>query len=151
MKDLFKAFCCLSNRIGTIRWGVEWKYELTQSLGCPGFDPHDSTSSPTEVVDFSAGLQPADALPSRPLEGTRIAVINETVGEGVTPGVMNAFKGALQHLESLGAEICEASPYVYLFVATGVQFESSTICATQMWPDCKGSVSHRGCKDVICA
>eukprot|EP00884_Botryococcus_braunii_P002560 jgi/Botrbrau1/12304/Bobra.0205s0003.1 len=79
-------------------------------LSCiSGFDPRDSTSSQADVIDFSAGLPATEGLPSKPLEGTRIAMIKETVGEGVTAGVMNAFKGALRHLGSLGAEICEVS------------------------------------------
>jgi hypothetical protein len=72
-----------------------------------GYDPHDPTSSRREVPDYAEGLLPAEGLLSRPLEGLRAGVIRETLGEGVSAGVADAVKGAIRHLEALGADVSE--------------------------------------------
>jgi aspartyl-tRNA(Asn)/glutamyl-tRNA(Gln) amidotransferase subunit A len=64
-----------------------------------GRDPCDATSlsSPEEIV-----------LPSREdLSGVRIGVPEELAGEGIQPGVLEAFQGALARAGELGAEISQ--------------------------------------------
>lgn len=72
-----------------------------------GRDQLDATSSLLPVPDFAQGLQEVDSLASRPLQGKKIGVIQETIGEGVSSGVNAVFNRAAKHLESLGAEISE--------------------------------------------
>ena len=48
-----------------------------------------------------------DSLSSRPLEGKTAALIRETSGAGVSPGVSAAVNRAAQHLEGLGARVEE--------------------------------------------
>ena len=74
---------------------------------CAGRDMLDATSSHMPVPDFTQGLQSIDSFASRPLQGKRIGVISETVGQGVSSGVNEAFSRAARHLESLGAEVHE--------------------------------------------
>ena len=59
------------------------------------------------VPDFTQGLEEVERFASRPLEGKRIGIIRETIGEGVSPGVNAAFDRAAQHLATLGAEVHE--------------------------------------------
>jgi aspartyl-tRNA(Asn)/glutamyl-tRNA(Gln) amidotransferase subunit A len=60
-----------------------------------------------QVVDI-VGLLPEDsALQSRPLEGLKIGIIQEAVGEGLAASVRDAVGGAASHLESLGAHVGE--------------------------------------------
>ena len=75
-----------------------------------GRDVHDATSSHLPVPDFTQGLQSVDSFTSRPLLGKRIGVISETIGQGVSSGVNEAFSRAARHLESLGAEVHEVCP-----------------------------------------
>ena len=72
-----------------------------------GADEADATSARQPAPDFAAGLRPAAELPDRPLAGRRLAVVAETRGAGVAPGVSAAMDRALRHLESLGAEVGE--------------------------------------------
>lgn len=70
-------------------------------------DTADSTSSPQEVPDYAGALPRLESLGSRPLEGKTAALIRETSGAGVSPGVSAAVKRAAQHLEALGARVEE--------------------------------------------
>jgi aspartyl-tRNA(Asn)/glutamyl-tRNA(Gln) amidotransferase subunit A len=72
-----------------------------------GRDQLDATSSHLPVPDYTQGLQSVDSLASRPLQGKRIGIIQETVGQGVSAGVNAAFDRAAKHLESLGAKVDE--------------------------------------------
>ncbi|GBG60702.1 hypothetical protein CBR_g12438 [Chara braunii] len=85
-----------------------------------GQDICDSTSSHSEVPDYTAGLEPLDSFSSKPLKGVRLGIIKETIGEGdgleegvirggVDSGVINAIKDAGRHLEELGATLDEVS------------------------------------------
>jgi len=51
-----------------------------------GPDSADSTCSQRPSEDFAAGLLPLEQLGSKPLAGRRLAVIQETSGEGVDAG-----------------------------------------------------------------
>jgi len=79
-----------------------------------GRDQLDATSSLLPVPDFAQGLQEVDSLASRPLQGKRIGVIQETIGEGVSSGVNAVFNRSAKHLESLGAEISEVRHISYI-------------------------------------
>lgn len=57
--------------------------------------------------DFAEGLPEPGSLGSRPLAGKRFGIIRETTGEGVSPGVSDAFAKATRHLENLGADVEE--------------------------------------------
>ena len=55
-----------------------------------GPDSADATCSQRPGEDFTAGLLPLEQLGSAPLAGRRLAVIQETSGEGVDAGVAEA-------------------------------------------------------------
>ncbi|KAF5831176.1 amidase signature domain-containing protein [Dunaliella salina] len=80
-----------------------------------GHDVRDSTSSSRPVPSFSQALEPStsgsstDYASSRPLQGKRMALIKETLGEGVEPQVQAAIMQAAKHYESLGAVVEEVS------------------------------------------
>jgi aspartyl-tRNA(Asn)/glutamyl-tRNA(Gln) amidotransferase subunit A len=64
-----------------------------------GQDPSDATS-----LAFPGQI----ALPAAErLDGVRLGVPEELTGEGIEPGVLAAFQGALQSAEELGAEVRE--------------------------------------------
>ena len=72
-----------------------------------GRDQLDATSSHMPVPEFTQGLEEVDRLASRPLQGKRLGIIQETIGQGVSPGVAAAFDRAARHLASLGADVHE--------------------------------------------
>lgn len=72
-----------------------------------GRDPLDATSSHLPVEDFAKGLHAAESFASKPLQGKMIGIIQETVGQGVSAGVNEAFGRAAAHFQSLGAEVHE--------------------------------------------
>ena len=78
-------------------------------LPAAGPDSADATCSQRPGEDFAAGLLPLEQLGSAPLAGRRLAVIQETSGEGVDAGVAEALAGAVKHLEGLGAVVDQAS------------------------------------------
>ncbi|MFI5004848.1 MAG: Asp-tRNA(Asn)/Glu-tRNA(Gln) amidotransferase subunit GatA [Solirubrobacterales bacterium] len=54
----------------------------------------------------SLGLPEEIALPTaESLEGVRLGVPEELTGEGIDPGVLDAFRAALEHARALGAEV----------------------------------------------
>ena len=78
---------------------------------CPaGPDAADATCSSRPSEDFGAGLLPVEQLGSTPLAGRRLAVIQETSGEGVDAGVSAALAAAVKHLEGLGATVDQVRP-----------------------------------------
>ncbi|CAO2036719.1 unnamed protein product, partial [Urochloa humidicola] len=74
-----------------------------------GHDKMDSTSSTQNVPDYASKLVSLDLLESKPLNGVRIGIIKETLGEGVDTGVVSSIKGAASHLEQLGSVVEEVS------------------------------------------
>lgn len=57
----------------------------------------------------SSELVSLNLLESKPLNGLRIGIIQETPGEGVANGVVSSIKGSASHLEQLGyvvEEVC---------------------------------------------
>ncbi|ROT32647.1 Asp-tRNA(Asn)/Glu-tRNA(Gln) amidotransferase subunit GatA [Micromonospora sp. HM5-17] len=71
-----------------------------------GHDPRDSTSIPQPVPDVVAA---ARAGATGDLSGVRLGLVTEFSGEGAEPGVMAAFRDAVDALTKLGAEVVEVS------------------------------------------
>jgi aspartyl-tRNA(Asn)/glutamyl-tRNA(Gln) amidotransferase subunit A len=71
-----------------------------------GYDPLDSTSIDAPVPDVVAAVR---AGASGDLAGVRVGVVRELGGEGYQPGVERAYRGAVERLEKLGAEVVEVS------------------------------------------
>ncbi|MDW5329023.1 Asp-tRNA(Asn)/Glu-tRNA(Gln) amidotransferase subunit GatA [Plantactinospora sp. KLBMP9567] len=71
-----------------------------------GHDPRDSTSIPAPVPDVVAA---ARAGAGGDLTGVRLGLVTEFSGEGAEPGVMAAFRDAVDALTKLGAEVVEVS------------------------------------------
>jgi aspartyl-tRNA(Asn)/glutamyl-tRNA(Gln) amidotransferase subunit A len=67
-----------------------------------GHDPRDSTSVPHEVPDYAAALD-------RGIEGLRVGVWRESLGEGTQPGVRDRVGEAAERFASLGAAVEEVS------------------------------------------
>lgn len=67
-----------------------------------GHDPRDSTSVRDAVPDYVAGLD-------RGVEGLRIGVVAEGLGEGTQPGVRARIGEAAERFARLGCEVGEAS------------------------------------------
>jgi aspartyl-tRNA(Asn)/glutamyl-tRNA(Gln) amidotransferase subunit A len=94
------AFASSLDQIGPFSQTVE---DTAIMLGAiAGYDPKDSTSLKVEVPDYTQFLQPE-------LQGKKIGVIQETLGEGLDPEVAAATEKAVQQLKDLGAEIVEIS------------------------------------------
>ncbi|PKA60462.1 Glutamyl-tRNA(Gln) amidotransferase subunit A, chloroplastic/mitochondrial [Apostasia shenzhenica] len=74
-----------------------------------GHDRLDSTSSKQEVPDFAKELVSLNNVDSKPLNGLRVGLIKETIGEGVGIGIVSVVKAAASHLEQLGCELTEIS------------------------------------------
>ena len=64
-----------------------------------GIDPNDNTTIDNRNEDYLSEIDSG-------IEGKRIGIIKEMIGEGIDPAVMSATKDAISKLESLGA-ICE--------------------------------------------
>ncbi|SCL34256.1 aspartyl/glutamyl-tRNA(Asn/Gln) amidotransferase subunit A [Micromonospora pallida] len=71
-----------------------------------GHDPRDSTSIPQPVPDVVAA---AKLGATGDLTGVKLGVVTEFSGEGAEPGVLAAFRDAVEALTKLGAEIVEVS------------------------------------------
>jgi aspartyl-tRNA(Asn)/glutamyl-tRNA(Gln) amidotransferase subunit A len=71
-----------------------------------GHDPRDSTSIPQPVPDVVAA---ARAGADGDLTGVKLGLVREFSGEGAEPGVMAAFRDAVDALTKLGAEVVEVS------------------------------------------
>lgn len=64
-----------------------------------GIDPNDNTTVDNKNMDYLSGIETG-------IEGKRIGIIKEMIGEGIDPSVLSATKDAISKLESLGA-VCE--------------------------------------------
>jgi len=71
-----------------------------------GHDPADSTSIPQPVPDV-VGAAARGATGD--LAGVRLGLVRELAGEGAEPGVVAAFREAVDALTKLGAEVVEVS------------------------------------------
>jgi aspartyl-tRNA(Asn)/glutamyl-tRNA(Gln) amidotransferase subunit A len=71
-----------------------------------GHDPRDSTSIPRPVPDV-VGAAARGATGD--LTGVRLGLVREFAGEGAEPGVLAAFRDAVDALTKLGADVVEVS------------------------------------------
>jgi aspartyl-tRNA(Asn)/glutamyl-tRNA(Gln) amidotransferase subunit A len=71
-----------------------------------GHDPCDSTSIPAPVPDVVGA---AVRGTSGDLSGVRVGLVKEFSGEGAEPGVVSAYRDAVDALAKLGADIVEVS------------------------------------------
>ena len=101
------AYASSLDVIGPMSNCVEDAAILLQSIS--GLDPLDSTSSSEAVPDFYSHLSASMGNSSKPLQGKKIGLVKQTLGEGVDPQVEAAVRKAATHLESLGAIVEEVS------------------------------------------
>jgi len=71
-----------------------------------GHDPRDSTSIPKAVPDVVGA---ARLGATGDLTGVKLGLVKEFAGEGAEPGVLAAFREAVEKLVKLGAEVVEIS------------------------------------------
>jgi aspartyl-tRNA(Asn)/glutamyl-tRNA(Gln) amidotransferase subunit A len=107
------AFASSLDQIGPFTRTVEDCALVMNAIA--GHDPCDSTSLQAPVPDYTAALQQEPSL-----KGVRLALPREYFDvEGMEPGVAAAVKTAIEHLESLGAELGEVSlPHTRYGLAT---------------------------------
>ena len=104
------AFASSLDQVGPLARDVRDSAVLLGAMA--GHDPRDSTSVPTEVPDYVAGL-------GGDLKGIRLGLPREYLIDGIDPGVRAAFDEAVKQCEALGAEIHEVSmPHTEYGVAT---------------------------------
>jgi aspartyl-tRNA(Asn)/glutamyl-tRNA(Gln) amidotransferase subunit A len=94
------AFASSLDQIGPMTRDVEDAALLMNVIG--GHDPRDSTSADIECPDFTESLE-------NDVNGLKIGVPREYFQEGLDPEVAESIKGAVELLESLGAESIEIS------------------------------------------
>src|SRR5438477_341441 len=94
------AFASSFDQIGPLTKTVRDSALLMNAIA--GHDSRDSTSLNALVPDYTANL-------GRDLKGIRVGLPKEYMIEGVDPVVKSAVMAAVKQLESLGAEIVEAS------------------------------------------
>ncbi|MGQ9870841.1 Asp-tRNA(Asn)/Glu-tRNA(Gln) amidotransferase subunit GatA [Leptodesmis sp.] len=94
------AFASSLDQVGPLARSVEDAAILLGAIA--GYDPKDSTSLKVDIPDYTQFLKPD-------LKGKKVGVIQETFGEGLSPDVEKAVRGAINQLKDLGAEIVEIS------------------------------------------
>jgi aspartyl-tRNA(Asn)/glutamyl-tRNA(Gln) amidotransferase subunit A len=94
------AFASSLDHIGPITKTVKDAAIVLRSIA--GRDPMDSTSADLPVPDYVAELE-------RPIQGLKIGVAKEYLGEGLDLEVRNAAEVAIQKLGSLGCTIVDIS------------------------------------------
>src|SRR5215213_7500325 len=94
------AFASSLDVIGPMTRDVRDGALLLQAIAA--HDPRDSTSANVEVPDYLANLEDG-------VEGLRIGVVPELMGEGIEPGGREVTERVARGLESAGAEVGEAS------------------------------------------
>ncbi|AXM88639.1 Asp-tRNA(Asn)/Glu-tRNA(Gln) amidotransferase GatCAB subunit A [Anoxybacillus ayderensis] len=115
------AFASSLDQIGPITRTVEDNAYVLQVIS--GLDPMDSTSANVEVPDYVSAL-------TGDIQGLKIAVPKEYVGEGVSEEVHQSVFQALKVLESLGATWEEVSlPHSKYALATYYLLASSEASA----------------------
>ncbi|MCL6616847.1 MAG: Asp-tRNA(Asn)/Glu-tRNA(Gln) amidotransferase subunit GatA, partial [Anoxybacillus ayderensis] len=115
------AFASSLDQIGPITRNVEDNAYLLQVIS--GVDPMDSTSANVDVPDYVSAL-------TGDIQGLKIAVPKEYLGEGVSEEVRQSVLNALKVLEGLGATWEEASlPHSKYALATYYLLASSEASA----------------------
>ncbi|MCS7461385.1 Asp-tRNA(Asn)/Glu-tRNA(Gln) amidotransferase subunit GatA [Paenibacillus doosanensis] len=111
------AFASSLDQIGPLSKNVEDSAYLLQAIA--GHDPQDSTSANVNIPDYLSAL-------TGDVQGLRIAVPKEYMGEGIDPQVREAVVSALKVLEGLGAVVEEVSlPHTEYAVASYYLLASS--------------------------
>ena len=93
------AFASSLDTVGTFTRDVRDCALLLSAIG--GHDEMDSTSIPEPAKDYTAGLDQG-------VDGLRIGVLRDWMGQGLEDGVRARVDEAVTRLEKLGAEIGEA-------------------------------------------
>jgi aspartyl-tRNA(Asn)/glutamyl-tRNA(Gln) amidotransferase subunit A len=94
------AFASSLDQAGPIARTVTDAAELLAAIAGP--DPRDSTSIPKPMPDVLAGLEDG-------VDGLRIGVATELMGDGMDAGVRTKVEAAIERLAGLGAEIVDVS------------------------------------------
>jgi aspartyl-tRNA(Asn)/glutamyl-tRNA(Gln) amidotransferase subunit A len=94
------AFASSLDTVGTLTRSVRDAALLLGAMA--GKDPRDATSLDDPIPDYLAELD-------RGIDGLRVGVLAEALGEGVEPGVRDSIRAAVDRLASLGAEVGEAT------------------------------------------
>ncbi|MGH9116340.1 MAG: Asp-tRNA(Asn)/Glu-tRNA(Gln) amidotransferase subunit GatA [Acidimicrobiales bacterium] len=94
------AFASSLDQIGPLTTTVADAALLLEVIG--GHDPRDTTSIPEPMAPLVAGLD-------RGVDGLRIGIVGELMGEGIAPDVAARVHDAAEALEAAGAKIEEAS------------------------------------------
>lgn len=94
------AFASSLDQIGPFTKSVEDCALLTQIMS--GHDPRDNTSAQKPPADFMTDLK-------KGVQGMRLGVPQEYFVAGMDPEIEKSIRSAIQHLESLGAEIVPVS------------------------------------------
>jgi aspartyl-tRNA(Asn)/glutamyl-tRNA(Gln) amidotransferase subunit A len=94
------AFASSLDHVGTLTRDVRDSAALLSVIA--GKDPLDATSLPSERRDYTADLDGG-------VDGLRIGVVRDWLGEGVEPGVKAAVESSIDRLASMGARIGDAS------------------------------------------
>jgi aspartyl-tRNA(Asn)/glutamyl-tRNA(Gln) amidotransferase subunit A len=110
------AFASSLDQIGPLAHSVEDAALVLQTIA--GHDPRDATSSTEPVPDYLGSIDTG-------VNGLRIGVPRDLVGEGVAPSVQRAFGDALERWRAAGAAVVDiALPHaryaipVYYLIAT---------------------------------
>jgi aspartyl-tRNA(Asn)/glutamyl-tRNA(Gln) amidotransferase subunit A len=94
------AFASSLDQIGPISRSVRDNALLMQAIA--GHDPHDSTSLAGVALDYGADI-------GKGVQGLRVGVPKEMMGDGVAPDVAAAVQQAISVLQEQGATIVEVS------------------------------------------
>ncbi|MFB9234192.1 Asp-tRNA(Asn)/Glu-tRNA(Gln) amidotransferase subunit GatA [Plantactinospora siamensis] len=100
---------------------------LHQVIG--GHDPRDSTSIPQPVPDVVAA---ARAGAAGDLTGVKLGLVREFSGEGAEPGVLAAFRDAVDALTKLGAEVVEVSCPHFEYALPAYYLISPSECSSNL-------------------
>jgi aspartyl-tRNA(Asn)/glutamyl-tRNA(Gln) amidotransferase subunit A len=94
-----------------------------------GHDPRDSTSIPQPVPDVVGA---ARLGAGGDLTGVKLGLVTEFSGEGAEPGVMAAFRDAVDALTKLGAEVVEVSCPHFLYALPAYYLISPSECSSNL-------------------
>ncbi len=118
------AFASSLDQIGPLARSVEDTAIVLSVIA--GHDKKDSTSIPDPFKNQGSRFE--EALAGRPdklMQGLKVGIITELVGEGIEPEIVSAIRGAAAVFEKLGAQVIDVSlPYskfalpVYYLIAT---------------------------------
>ncbi len=94
------AFASSLDTVGTFTRSVRDAAALLSTMA--GKDHRDATSLDVEPQDYTQGLDAG-------IQGLRVGVVSEALGEGVEPGVRDSVKAAVDRMAGLGAEVGEVT------------------------------------------